>query len=303
MATCEHKDGLRIGMAKSKLSLRTLVRLSGEETYEQLAEAAKGTRAPKSPPDALKLTDIHVAPNVFQWRGVGRNVLASGEQVLDLTRALQDVDGGVSPFPGLLVYLIGDRYYVLDGHHRLDAYHSARWTHPVPVRVFKGTLEQARLRALRDNSHNKLPMTRDDKIAAAWQLTKTTQLSKRDVHQLTTVSIGTVGNMRRTWKEVCELCQDNGHDPLDLTWGGARMMLQDKKFPEHDDWKAAEVEKLAELLLTHVGHSLTRHPDITADAIRKLSPDLPRQLIYQWGYEEREAIEEVVQGLREEIEF
>jgi hypothetical protein len=77
--------------AKTKLSLRTLIRHSSDDTYEQLTEAAKGTKAPKCPPEALRLKDIHVAPKVFQWRQVGRNVLASGEQVLDLARALQDV--------------------------------------------------------------------------------------------------------------------------------------------------------------------------------------------------------------------
>jgi hypothetical protein len=171
--------------SKSKLSLRTLVRRSSEETYEQLAEAAKGTKAPKSVPKALKLNDIHIAPKVFQWRLLGRNMLASGEQVLDLARALQDVEDGVSPFPPLLVYLIGDRYYVLDGHHRLDAYHSVKWRHPVAVRVFNGTLRQAQLKALQENSRNKLPMTREDKISAAWELTKTMpQLSKQQVHNL-----------------------------------------------------------------------------------------------------------------------
>jgi ParB-like chromosome segregation protein Spo0J len=299
----------RVGMtkskAKSKLTLRTLVRLSSEETYKQLAEAAKSTKVPKSTPEALKLKEIHVAPEVFQWKRTEWNVLASSEHTLDLARALQDVEGDVSPFPALLVYLIGERYYVLDGHHRLDAYHSVKWKHPVPVKVFAGTLQRARLKALEANSHNKLPMTRDDKTAAAWELTKTTNLSKEVVHKLTTASKGTVGNMRRTWKEVCELDRKQGGEgnPIELTWAKARMMLLEKQFPEYEDWKEAEIEKMAQLLLTHVGHSLTRHPDITAEAIRKLSPELPRQLIYLWAYKEREAIEAAIEDLREEIEF
>jgi hypothetical protein len=202
----------------------------------------------------------------------------------------------------LLVYLIGDRYYVLDGHHRLDAYHSVKWKHAIPVRAFTGTLQRARLKALQANSYNKLPMTRDDKLAAAWELTKTAELSKKQVHLLTTVSLGTVGNMRRMWKQVCELCKEKEGDPLELTWSGARMMLDSKKF-EHDEWRDAEVEKLTKMLLDHVGYSLTRHPDITADALRKLSPNLPRQLISEWAYEEQEAIENAFQDLQEEIEF
>jgi hypothetical protein len=148
-------------------------------------------------------------------------------------------------------------------------------------------------------------MTRDDKLAAAWELPKTTTLSKETVHKLTTASKGTVGNMRRIWKEVCELHRKHGGEgeAIELTWAAARRMLLDKKFPEYDDRKEAEIEKMAQSLLTHVGHSLTRHPDITAEAIRKLSPDLPSQLIYEWGYKEREVIEAIIEDLREEIDL
>jgi ParB-like chromosome segregation protein Spo0J len=79
--------------------------------------------------------------------------------------------------------LIGDKYYILDGHHRLDAYHSAQWSNKIPVKVFSGTLQDARLKALELNSRNKLPMTQADKQEAAWELTKTTELSIKEVNR------------------------------------------------------------------------------------------------------------------------
>ena len=285
--------------SKAKLTRRTLIRCNGAETYEELVEAAKGTKAPKGAPTTLKLREIHVAPNVFQWRLAGRNVLNSEDHVLYLARVLLDAEAGVSPLPAVLVYLIGDRYFVLDGHHRLDAYHSVKWKHSVPVKVFSGTLEQARLKALKENHHNKLPMTHEDKSAAAWELTKTTELSKEQVHTLAAVSIGTVGNMRRVWKLVQASCVENGRDPMDLTWSAARMMEHGKLFPTNDDWKSAQIEKLTEILLEHAGFELTQHPDITAKAIRKLSPELPAQLIAEWTYDEQGAIEQAFQELRE----
>jgi hypothetical protein len=49
---------------------------------------------------------------------------------------------------------------VIDGHHRLAAYEAADWEDPIPVKMFEGSLEQARIAALEGNHEDKLPMTR-----------------------------------------------------------------------------------------------------------------------------------------------
>ena len=54
---------------------------------------------------------------------------------------------------------VGEHYYVIDGHHRVDAYHSAKWSRPIPVEVFHGTVDEARIEALVRNSKDKLRMT------------------------------------------------------------------------------------------------------------------------------------------------
>ena len=109
----------------AKLARHKLVKRTGDDTYEKLAEMAKQTRVLTKEPKALKLADIHVAPKVFQWRRRGRNVAESEFHTVELARALQDTK---TPFPPLLVFPIGERFYVLDGHHRLDAYNSVGWT-------------------------------------------------------------------------------------------------------------------------------------------------------------------------------
>ena len=121
---------------------------------------AKSTKVLDKPPTALKPSDIHVASKVFQWRLPRRNIEPSDMHTLELVRVIQD---GETALPPLLVYLIGERFYVLDGHHRLRAYRSVGWTRKIPVEVFTGTLEQARKVALQRNSRNKLPMTREGK--------------------------------------------------------------------------------------------------------------------------------------------
>jgi ParB-like chromosome segregation protein Spo0J len=39
-----------------------------------------------------------------------------------------------TPLDPILVYLVGERFYVMDGHHRLAAYDTAKWTGNIPVR-------------------------------------------------------------------------------------------------------------------------------------------------------------------------
>jgi ParB-like chromosome segregation protein Spo0J len=67
------------------------------------------------------------------------------------------------PFDPLLAFPAGDKFFVIDGHHRLAAYEAADWNEPVPVEVFRGSLEDARLATLRSNSKDKLAMRREEK--------------------------------------------------------------------------------------------------------------------------------------------
>ena len=138
------------------------------------------------------------------------------------------------------MFLVGERFYVLDGHHRLDAYHTVGWKKPVPVKVFNGTLAQARAAALKANSRNKLPMTHEDKSEAAWELTKNhqDQMSIEVTAALTTVSKRTVSNMRRTWKQLCDQAGSNAvPDSIEemregLSWQHARWMLKSVQMPK-----------------------------------------------------------------------
>ena len=186
----------------------------------------------------------------------------------------------------------------------------------IQVEVFTGSLEEARKLALKRNSRNKLPMTREDKSEAAWELTKNMPLlSKAEVHALSTVSPRTVGSMRAKWRELCKLVEtDEGRQQLapyesieemreSLTWTRARMAAEGLQLPDADDWREAEAEKMAQLLIDHVGHKLMRNPDITAEALRRLNPDLPQALIREWATHEWETIKELADYREEEIEF
>jgi hypothetical protein len=306
---------------KITLTRHKLIRLADKSearaSYKELADLATKNKPPSKTPRALALSELHVAPFVFQWRTIVRQAKTDSEQhTLNLARALQDSD---APFGPLLIYLIGGKYYVLDGHHRLDAYHSVRWSKKVPVTVFSGALEEARSKALELNSRDKLAMTHIDKLEAAWDLTKTTNLSIAEVNKLSTASKRTISYMRRAWKRLCGQFRKEGSKQANkeagalqyyksiaemrerLTWVSAKGALLGIEFTPDKEWYDHAVEEMTGLLGTHVGFKLLRHPDVTADALRKLHPRLPRELIREWAVAEWETIKELVEEREEEI--
>src|SRR5262249_6457851 len=87
-------------------------------------------RIHKGLPSELALEDIYVANNVFQWRFSGANIAALEEHTKVLMRVLEDHGKPLDP---IVVTQIGDRFYVIDGHHRVQAYRSVKWSSMVPV--------------------------------------------------------------------------------------------------------------------------------------------------------------------------
>src|SRR5262249_43318560 len=99
------------------------------------------------------------------------------------------------PLDPVLVTTIGGKLYVIDGHHRVDAYHTVKWNRPEPVEHFEGTLKEARVEAFKRNSKNKLSMTRDDKLEGAWRLVKEGEETQTQIADITTVSVRTIAMM------------------------------------------------------------------------------------------------------------
>src|SRR4051794_24427288 len=154
---------------------------------------------PRNPsvPQELALSEIKVADSVFQWRDSRAGVWDREEHVRQLARALSSQR---SPLDPILVTAIGSEFFVIDGHHRLAAYHAAGWTAPVPVSVFEGSLEDAWTEGLAANKKDKLPLTRQEKQEAAWKLVKAQRTSKAQEIALTGVAEGIIAKMRRTLK-------------------------------------------------------------------------------------------------------
>ncbi|MGY4500402.1 hypothetical protein ACVWYH_004333 [Bradyrhizobium sp. GM24.11] len=131
----------------------------------------EGPREPEGPERrTVARQNIHVAEDVFQWRGDRKkDRWARENHIYTLAKALHEQK---KPLDALQVLQVGEDFYVIDGHHRLAAYDTAKWTKGIPVHVFAGTLSEARLEALASNSRDKMPMTAGSKSEAAWRIVK-----------------------------------------------------------------------------------------------------------------------------------
>jgi ParB-like nuclease domain len=254
-------------------------------TSKEAAQRAASKGTPKGEVVSLKRSSIRVAAKVFQWRRFGRNLLPSDDHILDLARALHRGE----QLPPIIVFPVRERFYVVDGHHRLAAFDTAKWKKGIPARIFTGTLEDAYRVALAANVENKLPMTQNDRTSAAWTLVKKgdPRDSIASTAKLCKVSTSTVDNMRRVWRTINDGQHGEPEDLQALNWSQAQMrakgITEDK---EHGDWLEVEADKLvADIVRAKLGGRLTKAPDITALALSKLNEDLPAALVEMWREE------------------
>lgn len=169
-----------------------------ETSYEDLREVESNESKTTERPGELHLKRLHVAPRVFQWRDLSLTQAADDAHMSELIRVLHDRE---EPFDRLLVTAIGSRFFVLDGHHRFDAYHSVGWKRGIPVEYFEGSLADAQIEALRRNSKNKLPISARDKSEAAWRLLCQGEATQTAIAKAATVHRRNVSNMARVLKQ------------------------------------------------------------------------------------------------------
>jgi hypothetical protein len=106
---------------------RTLAHL--ELLQEQGGRALRRSRS-------LPLSVIKRAPAVFQPRLLNENVLGSEKAIRDLVEAITQFDTP-TPLDRILVMDVGGTVFIVDGHHRFDAYHTAQWKQQVACTRFR----------------------------------------------------------------------------------------------------------------------------------------------------------------------
>jgi hypothetical protein len=275
-----------------------LIRRTSEVTERALRRKEKYEERRQDRPTHLSLDDIAVADKVFQWRLADEEVLADERFVQELVDALEVQEEPLRPLEALLVTPIGEQFFVVDGHHRLDAYATFGWKTPVPVEVFEGNLHEAKLEAWRRNAHNKLPMTKASRFEAAWKLIKEGSFSRPEITRLTSVRRSTLTKMRGVLAEFGERARAR-------PWADALRLGKDQERLDVETWKEARAREIARHMTK--GPSQISDPELLALALRMVKTDLPASLVAEWPEEMCEAIltaaeETGGQGLEDEAE-
>lgn len=249
---------------------------------------------PTPRPETLLPQAIRTAPAVFQPRIIYQGDV-DAYHVKELTRALATKDVGA--LDAIVVMQIGKDAYCVDGHHRLAAYRAAKVTNPVPVEWFEGSVLEAYREAVRRNVKDKLPMSRDAKLEAAWREVVLGQLSKAAIVEMTGVANGTLGTMRSKLRELKEahlaeedefaVGDSSGNSDTndvflcDLTWREAK--VHGKGYAERNaEWEDKIVSEWAERLAKTFGAEWGKQPRIAAEAIARYSERMPEKLIEIW---------------------
>lgn len=260
---------------------------TGETAGDIAAKLASNAGAARKPAKAgavvmLALKDIRVADAVFQWRKPG--LVPSDDLIFDLAKATKNT-GALDP---ILVLPVADKYYVIDGHHRLAAYITAEWKRDVPAIVFRGSLDDAIREALRSNSKNKLSMTAPERTEAAWRLVKMGKPGDwpDTVSEIVAMGVagkGTVDRMRADWTKLLSGDYGGVKDLAKLNWKQAQTKLDGKEKQEFDEnsWREERAQNLADDIRRYK-IALTRNPEITALALEILDPGLPQELMAYW---------------------
>lgn len=243
----------------------------------------------------IPLRQLSKRTAVFQPRSLDGNRDNDDDFMKGLVRALKDADG--EALDPVTVWWSGRRFYVIDGHHRFEAYKRHFVGKPVniPCEEFTGTLAEAMEFAGQSNHKNKLPMTQDDRLDFAWRLVCTADRTVDRVRKASGASERVVWAMRKKLREKIEQdkpddetsyrCELGGMRWRDVRDGGVREEWTDEK-------TLAEATRMADRLYKQFG-SLHKKAHILALALTLRDAKLPMRLIQSEAWEEhRQQIKE-----------
>lgn len=254
-----------------------------EATKAAAARLRRGQPSPEKAPTALPLAAIKIDSAVFQWRGTQQ--WASAKHIAELAKTPRDG----KPLEAVDVWWGGDGYYLIDGHHRVEAYKAAKWqgTKPVPVLVYRGSLTQALLKAAHGNTPDKLGMTTADKAQAAWEFVVMTPVedARAEAIQLAySVSERTVRHMRSVVRQLRE--RDPSEDLSAHSWPSARAATagwETREMVDFGVWQRDEADKLEAMLRAALGKVRHAQCQPLADAFERVMPGGVAFLADYWG--------------------
>ncbi|PBB41312.1 hypothetical protein CK222_22340 [Mesorhizobium sp. WSM3866] len=235
--------------------------------------------APQGEPKTLDLDQLRTIETVFQPRDL---TFREGEHEAHVEVLAKAIGRREKPnyLEPITVWWGGSGWYILDGHHRRLAYARAKVVKNIPVRVFKGGLEEALGESVALNSKNKMAMSLQDKTNAAWRLTARTDYSKSQIARECSVAESSVANMRRIKRELTK--QGVAADQmLAMNWGEAQRVARGEERPEINQDSATErrARGYAKSLARALKDRPHKDPEGFAKALLMLDERLPGRLL------------------------
>jgi hypothetical protein len=212
----------------------------------------------------LPIQAIQTKEALFQPRHLEYEAAKSGRHLEELKRALA-VSGELDP---IVVLKAGGKWWCVDGHHRLEAYVQSgnnRRTH-IPVKVFIGSLEEAFAFSVHANAPDKLNLTKEDKLEAAWSMVLLGSFSARQISDASMIAERTVQNMRGALQRATKLYPSAVIE--NWMWKDVKQLLRGELREYNEAWKDAKAKEIAKQLARHFHGMPAQHPRLFAKALR-----------------------------------
>lgn len=240
------------------------------------AEKQSNPSKPPKIPRGLPLSALHVEPAAFQVRAEG----LSPERVEEIAKGL---DGSTLDEP-VHVWWSGERWIVIEGHHRYAAYvqkfEDDGVTLKIPVVAHPDiSLGEALGLAGRLNYREKAKISKAEMLDGAWRMVCMGEGSISQQSIRSGVAKGTIDNMRAVKRKLEGRRVPNAR-MLDHGWKQSREWANGKTQRDHSpDALEAMAQEMAEELKKLKVTTAIKSPDVLARALVILSPELPERLL------------------------
>lgn len=211
------------------------------ELERAIAEAKEAGREAPDAPRRLHFDAIRQCPKLFQHRSPPPH--ASRQHIAELSRTPKS---GKALTP-VVIFWAGDRWVLIDGHHRMEAYRVAGWRKEIPVSVFVGTLDDAIGRAPATNHHAHLPMTNGERQNSAWSMLFSTKLTQEKISLSSGASLRNVKAMSKARKTLEKMGKPAG-ELASMSWHEARAAAKGETLGQVD-WDAKDEKEAKDFFL------------------------------------------------------
>jgi hypothetical protein len=290
---------------KRKTIMSRLIETTEALTIIRKALEELGPTAPTNDTELLlDRNRVSQMASVFQPRNRDGYFYADKGHIASLAEAIGKNPENPNYLDRITVWWGGDRWYVIDGHHRLDAYRERGVHKAIPAKVFSGSLDEAMAHSGAANSRDKLPMSKDDKLAFAWRLTLTTGLSKSRISRACAISVGTIHNMRAVRDKLMADTENTVEDLLSEGWKQSNMRARGiesyRSHPDPDNAVRERADVYRERLYKVLGNKPHTDPEAFAMALLLSDARLPAKLMESGAWSS--AFFDLVEARKDELD-